>query len=137
MKPEVEEINKRLKEAGLKATPQRHAILEAVLTHGNHPTADIIAEYVRNTHPGIAVGTVYKVLDALVDKGLIKRVKTDRDAMRYDGMLVSHHHIYCAETEEIEDYIDEDLDSLLEEYFRKKKLKNFEIENRKIKTAPT
>jgi len=129
MKISEEETNRRLKEAGLKVTPQRHAILEAVLALGNHPTAESVAEYVRNTHPGIAVGTIYKVLDALVNKGLIIRVKTDKDAMRYDGILTSHHHVYCSETEKIEDYIDEDLDKLLEDYFRKKSIRNFEIEN--------
>jgi len=56
-------------------------------------------------------------------------VYLETEDMRYDGILTSHHHVYCSETEEIEDYIDEDLDKLLEDYFRKKSIRNFEVEN--------
>ena len=123
------DINQKLKDAGLRITPQRHAILEAVYKADNHPTAEQVIEHIRKNHPGIAGGTVYNVLDILVEKGLITRVKTDRDAMRYDGVMERHHHIYCAESQRIEDYFDEDLDMLLKTYFEKKKLKNFEIED--------
>ena len=124
----IEQIKEKLKEAGLKVTPQRLAILEAVNNLANHPTADNIIEYIRSAHPGIATGTVYKVLDALVENGLIKRVKTDKDAMRYDGILENHHHLYCAESDRIEDYTDQELDQLLETYFREKGISGFQIE---------
>lgn len=113
----------------MRVTPQRHAILEAVYTLGNHPTAEQVTEYIRRAHPGIATGTAYNVLDVMVDKGLIKRVKTDKDAMRYDGVLKQHHHMYCADSDRIEDYFDEELDKLLQAYFQKKKLKNFKVED--------
>ena len=115
--------------AGLKVTPQRHAILEAVHTLGNHPTADMIFDHIRKKHPGIATGTVYKVLDVMEENHLIQRVKTDKDAMRYDAVMKKHHHIYCAETERIEDYFDEELDQMLQTYFQKKDLHNFKIED--------
>lgn len=123
----IQEITARLKQKGLKVTPQRLAILEAVYDLGNHPTAENIIEFIRNAHPGVATGTVYNVLDVLVENGLIRRVKTDRDAMRYDGILEKHHHLYCAETERIEDYYDEDLDNLLRDHFRRKGIPDFEI----------
>jgi Fur family peroxide stress response transcriptional regulator len=129
MKLSNELISQKLKEAGLRVTPQRHAILEAVYTIGAHPTAEQIIDFIRRTHPGIATGTVYNVLDTMVEKKLVRRVKTDRDAMRYDGILQKHHHIYCAETDRIEDYFDEELDNLLQDYFSKKKLSNFKIED--------
>jgi Fur family transcriptional regulator, peroxide stress response regulator len=129
MKISNEQINQKLKDVHLKVTPQRQAILEAVYSLGNHPTADMIIEYIRKIHPGIATGTVYNVLDVMVEKGLVKRVKTDKDAMRYDGVIARHHHIYCAETERIEDYFDEELDELLQSYFRSKDLPNFKIED--------
>ena len=124
----TEEISQRLRDAGMKVTPQRNAILEAVHVLNNHPTADQVIDYIRKTHPGIATGTVYNVLDTLVEKGLVRRVKTDKDAMRYDAITRTHHHIYCAETDRIEDYFDEELDGILQAYFRKKDLPGFEIE---------
>jgi Fur family peroxide stress response transcriptional regulator len=124
-----EQISQKLRDAGMKITPQRHAILEAVHTLANHPTAEQIIDYIRRAHPGIATGTVYNVLDVMVEKGLVQRVKTDKDAMRYDAVMKKHHHIYCADTERIEDYFDEELDEMLKAYFRKKDLSGFEIEN--------
>ncbi len=129
MKRSKEQISQKLKDAGLRITPQRHAILEAVYTLGNHPSAEKVIDYIRQSHPGIATGTVYNVLDAMVESGLVKRVKTDKDAMRYDGEMKQHHHIYCTKSERIEDYYDEELDELLQSYFRKKDLQNFEIQD--------
>jgi Fur family peroxide stress response transcriptional regulator len=127
MKLFIEEITQKLKDADLKVTPQRLAILEAVYDLGNHPTADNIIEFIKSAHPGVATGTVYNILDVLVEKGLVKRVKTDKDAMRYDGILDSHHHLYCAETDRIEDYFDEELDEVLKEYFKRKGVSDFKI----------
>lgn len=123
----IEQIKEKLKGVGLKVTPQRLTILQAVYELGNHPTADQISDYIRKAHPAIAVGTIYNILDTLVDKGLVVRVKTAKDAMRYDGILQVHHHLYCAECDMIEDYFDEELDQLLKEYFKKKNLAHFEI----------
>jgi Fur family transcriptional regulator, peroxide stress response regulator len=128
MKPPQGEIRLKLKEAGLKITPQRLAILEAVHELGNHPTAESVIEHIRGNHPNIASGTVYKVLDVLVENKLIRRVKTEKDIMRYDGIMEEHHHLYCAESERIEDYSDNHLDELLRHYFEKKGIPGFRIE---------
>ena len=122
-------IHQKLAEAKLKVTPQRVEILEAIYTLNNHPTAENIIEHIRQKHPNIATGTVYKTLDTLVEKELIKRVKTDRDVMRYDGKIEKHHHLYCSECDLIEDYHDEELDRKLEEHFAKKKFKGFKIDD--------
>ena len=126
------EFSKKLINKGLKVTPQRIVILEAIVRLNNHPTADNIIEYIRKNHPNIATATVYKVLDALVANGLIKKVKTERDIMRYDAVLESHHHIYYSDSERIEDYIDDELNVILEQYFERKKLSNFKIEDIKL-----
>jgi len=125
----MKHIREVLSEKGLKITPQRISILEAIYSLQNHPTADNIIEYIRKSHPNIATGTVYKVLETLVDNKLITKVKTGRDAMRYDGVIEKHHHLYCSECDVIEDYMDEELDELLKEYFKKKKFTGFKIED--------
>ena len=124
-----DQIRQKLADVGLKITPQRMSILEAIYTLNNHPTADNIIEFIRETHPNVATGTVYKVLDVLVENKVIKKVKTDKDIMRYDGIIESHHHLYCSECDLIEDYIDNELDDLLKEYFKKKKFPGFELED--------
>ncbi|MBC8321247.1 MAG: transcriptional repressor [Bacteroidetes bacterium] len=129
MKLSIEEIRIKLSEKGLKVTPQRIAILDAIYKLGSHPTADNIIEFIRQSNPNIASGTVYKVLDTLIENKLVKRVTTDRDVMRYDGIMENHHHLYCSECDLIEDYVDEELDEVLKEYFRKKKFNGFKLED--------
>ncbi|MCK4747311.1 MAG: transcriptional repressor, partial [Bacteroidales bacterium] len=113
---------------GLKVTPQRMSVLEAVYSLHNHPTAENIISEIRQKHPHIAIGTVYKILETLVENKIIKRVKTDKDIMRYDGIYESHHHLYCSTCDLIEDYNDNELDKILRDYFKSKELAGFKIE---------
>ena len=129
MKIDPNKIKNKLTQSGLKVTPQRMVILEAIYNLKNHPTAENIIEYIKKMHPNIATGTVYKVLGGLVDHQLIKRVKTEKDIMRYDGIMENHHHLYCKESDVINDYIDEELDDLLQNYFQKKNIPGFKIED--------
>ena len=128
MKLGLSQIKDKLVGKGLKVTPQRMAILEAIYTLNNHPTAEMILEYIKGTHPGISSATVYKVLDALEENRLIRKVKTDKDIKRYDGILDTHHHLYSSESDEIKDYMNTELNMLLAEFFRKNKIADFEIE---------
>ena len=128
----VEDISAKLIEKGLKVTPQRIAILEAIIKLNNHPTAENIVEFIRQNHPNISVATVYKVLDALVENQLIKRVTTEKDVMRYDAIMEKHHHIYCSDSDRIEDFVDEELNELLSNYFKDKKIPGFKIEDIKL-----
>jgi Fur family transcriptional regulator, peroxide stress response regulator len=128
----INQIKERLLEKGLKVTPQRIAILEAIYSLNNHPSAEMIMKYIRDRYPGIASGTIYKVLDVLIEHRLIDRVKTDKDIMRYDGILENHHHLYSSESEEIKDYVNNELDQLLKDYFKKNAIEEFEIEGIKL-----
>jgi Fur family peroxide stress response transcriptional regulator len=121
------EIIKILTDNNLKVTPQRTAVLEVLFSFPNHPSADDIIDYLRLSFPNIPLSTVYKILDAFVLKGIVTRVKTDDGVMRYDCVKEKHHHLYCSESERIEDYYDKDLDKLLENYMKKKTIPNFKI----------
>lgn len=126
------EVRNKLIEKGLRVTPQRIVIFETILKLNNHPTADDIIAFIRPDHSNIAIGTVYKVLDSLVENGLIKRVKTERDVMRYDAIVENHHHLYDAESDRISDYYNNEINELLTEYFRKNGIPDFEIGDIKL-----
>jgi Fur family transcriptional regulator, peroxide stress response regulator len=117
---------------GLKVTPQRIAVLEAVINLKNHPTAENVIEFIKTNNPNIATGTVYKTLETFVKYDIIKKVKTDNDIMRYDGVKQQHHHLYCSDSERIEDFFDGYLDKIINDYLKKKKIPNFEIEDIKL-----
>ena len=127
-----DEIRNILIGKNLKVTPQRLAVLEAVIKLGNHPSAEKVIEFIKSNHPNISVGTVYKTLETYVAKGIVKKVKTDKDIMRYDAVLDKHHHLYCLESDKIEDYYDDDLNKIIEDYFKKKEIENFKIEDIKL-----
>lgn len=120
-------IADRLSEKGLRVTTQRIAILEAVLHLDNHPSAEHIIDYIKKNYPSISVGTVYKVLESLVESGLMRKVKTEGGTMRFDPLLKKHHHLYCESSNRIEDYEDAQLDELIADYFRKKGIADFEV----------
>jgi Fur family transcriptional regulator, peroxide stress response regulator len=121
-----------LKGCGLKVTPQRIAVLDAVINLNNHPKAENITEFIKTNHPNIATGTVYKTLETLVQCGIIMKVKTDSDVMRYDAIIERHHHLYCSESDRIEDFYDNELNEILDNYLKKKKIPNFKIEDIKL-----
>ena len=128
----IEEIRTELTHKGLRVTPQRVAILEAVIRLNNHPTAENISDFIKEHHPNIATGTVYRILEVLVGTGLLRKVNTERDIMRYDAVLENHHHLYGLESDRIEDYFDEKLSTLLLDYFESHKIPGFEINDIKL-----
>jgi Fur family peroxide stress response transcriptional regulator len=52
--------------------------------------------------------------------------------MRYDAVMEKHHHLYCAESDRIEDYFDTELNALIGNYFEKKGIPDFEINDIKL-----
>ena len=103
----------------------------------SHPTAEQIISYVKAHYPNIATGTIYKVLDSFVEKNLLQKVKTDQGIMRFDPTLSMHHHLYCAETNRIEDFKDENLDEMIRQYLLNKGIENFQIKDFKLEINGT
>jgi Fur family peroxide stress response transcriptional regulator len=128
----LEDIRKKLTEKGLKVTPQRIAVLESIVILNNHPTAENIIDYIRKTSPNIAIATVYKILDVLVVNEIINKVKTERDIMRYDAILENHHHLYCSESDRIEDFVDPQLNEIIEKYLEIRRIPDFKFEEFKL-----
>lgn len=127
----MQQIVKKISEAGLKVTPQRVAVAKA-LQELNHPTVDEIYSEVSTTIPGLSLATVYNVLDVFISKAIVEKVKNDADKMRYDLITEHHHHMYDNQSNRVEDYFDPDLDRLLQEYFEQKQIKGFKLKQVKL-----
>lgn len=95
--------------------------------HGQHPTAEEVYQRLKPINQGISLGTVHKTLDAFAEKGLVQRVFSEEAGKRYDANNHTHSHIYCSNTKEMMDYEDEELQSLLAGFFRKRNMGDFEI----------
>lgn len=123
------EISRILTEANLKVTPQRCTILEIISEADNHPDIDQIFKLTRFYHPNISPTTVYNTLKLFQQKGLLKKIVGADNRIRFDPVTLKHHHIFNTETHKIEDFIDEELDSLLQSYFTRKKIPSYKIES--------
>ncbi len=128
----IEDYRTRLRDSGLRITPQRLAVYEAVDLLHDHPTAEEVSQYIRQKHPDIALGTVYKTLETLAERNILKRVKTDSGLLRYDAVDERHHHIYCTHCDRIEDYYDAGLTKILYDYFESHRIPDFRIEDIKL-----
>ncbi len=122
---DFQSLKERLSSHGLKVTSQRLIIYQCLLMSDDHPSAEIIFEKIRVDHPSISIGTVYKTMETLVEAGLAKKVKTADDLLRFDAKTGHHNHIYCSNTDQIMDFDDPELQSILEDYFSKREFKNF------------
>jgi len=125
MIPSNQEIALKLSRYGLKVTPQRVAVLSALIKLSHHPTAEDIFREVVQSIPGLSQATVYNTLDVLVQRGIASKIATSSDIMRYDLIDQPHHHLFDESNSRIEDYYDPELDQILKMYFSKKKIKGF------------
>ncbi|WP_352421396.1 transcriptional repressor [Proteiniphilum sp.] len=132
MEAHADEIREKLRDKGLKITPQRISVLKALHALQDHPTAEQIIGFVRQKNPNIATGTVYKTLDTLVKNGVITKFRTEGEAARYDCILTHHHHLFSSDNDHIEDYENEKLNLLLSDFFETNAIPNFEIESIKL-----
>lgn len=74
---------------------QRRDILKAVLERDDHPSADQVYESLVGRIPGLSRTTVYRVLNVLVDMGVVRRLHHPGTAVRFDGRIDRHHHLVC------------------------------------------
>jgi Fur family ferric uptake transcriptional regulator len=59
-----------------------------------HPTADEIYSMVRSVVPHISMGTVYRNLEILSEKGFVDKLEFGGQR-RFDGNVKKHYHIQC------------------------------------------
>lgn len=97
-------ITNRLKKVSLKSTFQREKILEYIISRKEHPTADMIYQYMLTISPCISKTTVYNTVKSLSKTNLIKSIKfLGKDEIRYDGTVDAHHHFLCEKCGKIYD----------------------------------
>ncbi len=112
-----------LKDADLKITPARLGVLEA-LENSNEPI-DIqsIASYLKKHKIKADKVTVFRIINALKEKGLARPVQLNEGWLRYEHSLsADHHHFICEKCSSVEDISDCHIDQLEKEINNKKGL---------------
>jgi Fur family transcriptional regulator, peroxide stress response regulator len=96
------------KARGLKITPQRIAVYEALKNSKEHPSADRIHKQLVHTFPSISLDTVNRTLITFARIGIIDVVEGQGDPRRFDPNREAHHHFYCLSCNKIFDFHDPD-----------------------------
>jgi Fe2+ or Zn2+ uptake regulation protein len=80
---------------GLRLTPQRRHVYDALMEQRDHPTAVEVFMRVKKAMPSISLATVYNCLETLTACGLVRHVYVDRQSSRYCPNLAEHGHFFC------------------------------------------
>jgi Fur family ferric uptake transcriptional regulator/Fur family peroxide stress response transcriptional regulator len=88
-------IEDRLREAGVKPSLQRMAIMKYLVNHAIHPTVDTIYSELAPEIPTLSKTTVYNTLKLLEDTGAIQSITIDEKNVRYDADISNHAHFKC------------------------------------------
>ena len=99
----VDDFCAQLKARGRRVTPQRRAIIHALLSNHAHPTAEQILLHVRGTMPDLSPATVYNTLHELVDIGMLRELDLGLGERHYDIPAEEHAHLVCLGCGRIED----------------------------------
>lgn len=91
-----------LRAAGLRLTPQRRAVIEALVDNHTHPTADEVAERVGSVLPGVSKSTIYNTLHEFAQAGLVQEISTT-GLLRFDPETAGHAHLVCPSCGRISD----------------------------------
>jgi len=80
-------------ESEKRVTCQKKIILDYLKSVQTHPSAEIIFKKVRKKLPRISLGTVYRNLNVMKERGDILEISSQ--IARYDGDVSPHSHFVC------------------------------------------
>ena len=100
----LDNIEERLREAGLRPTRQRLALAELLFGHGHrHVTAEQLHREARDAGLSVSLATIYNTLNQFTDAGLLRQVVTNSNYTFYDTNTDEHYHFYVEETDRLID----------------------------------
>ena len=85
----------RLVEYGIKPSVQRIAIMEYLMTHRTHPTADEVYMALCDSMPTLSKTTVYNTLKLFVDQQAALMLTINDKNVHFDGDTSLHSHFFC------------------------------------------
>jgi Fur family ferric uptake transcriptional regulator len=87
-------LKRTLHQRGLRMTPQRQLVLDAVRELG-HATPERICARVQESAPAVNITTVYRTLDLLERIGLVRHTHLGHGAPTYSEQEHQHVHLVC------------------------------------------
>ena len=85
----------RLLEYRIKPSVQRIAIMDYLMSHHTHPTADEIYLALSPSMPTLSKTTVYNTLRLFAEQGAALMLTIDDRNANFDGKTEAHAHFFC------------------------------------------
>jgi Fur family ferric uptake transcriptional regulator len=93
----VSELKAELRQRGLRMTPQRQLILDAVADMHGHVSADQVYQHVVRVFPDVNISTVYRTLEVLEELGVVRHTHFHDGVAQYERTdAARHHHMVCS-----------------------------------------
>jgi Fur family ferric uptake transcriptional regulator len=93
--PDTAVLERLLREAGLRVTGPRLAVLDAVHAHP-HAETETLIDAARVRSGAVSHQAVYDVLRVLTEHGLVRRFQPRGSVVRYEARVGdNHHHAVC------------------------------------------
>ncbi|MGZ3614291.1 MAG: Fur family transcriptional regulator [Thermodesulfobacteriota bacterium] len=100
-----ESIIKKMRQEGLKLTPQRMVVIEVLIEKNLfHPSADLIYHEAKKKVKSLSLSTVYSILNEFSKHGIIKMLEFDKMENRYEANTAVHINLICKGCKKIVDY---------------------------------
>jgi Fur family ferric uptake transcriptional regulator len=91
------ELKVALRQRGLRMTPQRQLILDAVASTQGHVSADQVYQQVVRVFPDVNISTVYRTLEVLEELGVVRHTHFHDGVAQYERTdAAKHHHMVCS-----------------------------------------
>jgi len=99
-----------------RTTPERYAILEAVLEIQGHFDAESLYYRLKANDVKVSRATVYNTLDILQSCGLVSKYRFAENTSRYEKAFgrPHHHHLICLQCGDIIEFVNEKFDKIQE-----------------------
>ena len=115
-----------IKLAGLRITPQRKAVYEAMMEL-RHASIDEIIKKVQSKDGEMTVSTIYRILNSFCTANLLSNIfNPDAGKSYYDITDAEHHHVFKGE--QVMDYMDDELTAMIRKYLKDKNFASEDIE---------
>ncbi|MEZ5925002.1 MAG: Fur family transcriptional regulator [Hyphomicrobiaceae bacterium] len=107
------ELERALREQGVRITRQRTALLRVLASADDHPDANELHRRAHAIDGKVSLSTVYRTLSALEAQGVIQRHTFENTPARFETANTPHHdHMIDIETGEVMEFRSERIEKL-------------------------
>jgi Fur family transcriptional regulator, ferric uptake regulator len=90
------ELRAALRQRGLRMTPQRQLILDAVAAMHGHIAVEQVYQQVVRQFPDVNISTVYRTLEVLEELGVVRHTHFHEGVAQYQRTdEAAHQHLVC------------------------------------------